>query len=115
AVAGRAVGANPSIIRHLHTGMNGVNDDFSQLIFPRNEVVGENTYLGQSGKIVLQHPATRALAITEFNLFSGIESREGGCFINQTVGSYNKVYYAMLYEGRRQVDQIAFTCRRTFR
>lgn len=111
----KSVGEVPSVIRHLHTGMNGVNDDISQLIFPRYEAVGENTYLGQTSKVVLQHPGTKALAITDFNLYSGIESREGGAFINQTVGSYNKVYYAYVYEGRRPMTDLAFTCRRTFR
>lgn len=107
---------SPPNIQRLHTGMNGVNEAFTSLVFPREQVIGTDEIdLGQSSKVIMQHEASRALAVTDVNLHPDIESDRAGIFITPATGAYNKVYYPWVMNGSRPFASLSFTCRRTFR
>ena len=109
-------GMDPPNIQRFHTGMNGVNEAFTSLVFPRELVIGSGEIdLGQSSKLVMQHEASRALAVTDVNLHPDMESDRAGIFITPAAGAYNKVYYPWVMNGARRFNSLSFTCRRTFR
>lgn len=109
-------GMAPPNIQRFHTGMNGVNEAFTSLVFPRELVIGADEIdLGQSSKLVMQHEASRALVVTDVNLHPDMESDRAGIFVTPAAGAYNKVYYPWVMNGARRFDSLSFTCRRTFR
>ncbi|WP_444447860.1 hypothetical protein [Pseudomonas kurunegalensis] len=106
----------PPNIQRLHTGMNGVNEAFTSLVYPREQVIGADEIdLGQSSKLIMQHDASRAVAVTDVNLHPDMESDRSGIFITPATGAYNKVYYPWVMNGSRAFTNLSFTCRRTFR
>lgn len=108
-------GSSPRIQR-FHTGMNGVNEIFTDMVFPREGTIGDDEIdLGQISKLVMQHPPSRAAVITDVNLHPDIESDRGGMFIQPATGAYKKVYYPWVMNGTRLFTNLSFTCRRTFR
>lgn len=109
-------GMDPPNIQRFHTGMNGVNEAFTSLVYPRELTIGvDEVDLGQSSKVVMQHDPSRAVVVTDVNLHPDMESDRSGIFIAPAAGAYNKVYYPWVMNGSRAFANLSFTCRRTFR
>lgn len=110
-----AAGTTPNIQR-FHTGMNSLSELFTRVVFPQSlSIATSEIPLGQVSKVVMRDNVSNALAITEFDIHADIESDRGGAYIAPAAGSYNKVYYSWVMNGRKAFSGLAFTCRRTCR
>ncbi|QOE09560.1 hypothetical protein IE322_05725 [Pseudomonas asiatica] len=110
-----AAGTTPNIQR-FHTGMNSLSELFTRVVFPQSLSISTSEIpLGQISKVVMRDSVSNALAVTEFDIHADIESDRGGAYVAPAAGSYNKVYYSWVMNGRKAFTGLAFTCRRTYR
>ncbi|WP_417329165.1 hypothetical protein [Halomonas cupida] len=109
---------SPFYAQRFYTSMHGAHENFNRVLFPEERGItldGNAILLGQQSKVILRHAGSNSLSITDIRLYDDHESNYGGVRIEPIAGSYNKIYYGPVINGKRLIDRVAAVATRTFR
>lgn len=105
----------PFELKKLYLGMNGTYDAFSRVFLPfyAEGISGAShpdLLLGMTNVVAQENPTTGQCVYTHCNIDTGFASGKGGVFIkptDETGSSYQKVYYAWIYDTPTMVTKVS--------
>lgn len=105
----------PFEVSKMYLGMNGTYDAFSRIIYPEyaEGITGASTpdfLCGMTNMVVQENPTTGQLVYTHCNIEEGFPSAKGGVFVkttDETGSSYQKVYYAWVYDSPMLINKVS--------
>lgn len=105
----------PFEVSKMYLGMNGTYDAFSRIIYPEyaEGITGASTpdfLCGMTNMVVQENPTTGQLVYTHCNIEEGFPSAKGGVFVkttDETGASYQKVYYAWVYDSPMKINKVS--------
>lgn len=111
----KGTGGVPFEVKKMYLGMNGTFDAFSRVIYPEmaEGISGASTpdfLCGMTNMVVQENPTTGQVVYTHCNIEEGFPSAKGGVFIkttDETGSSYQKVYFAWVYDSPMNIDKVS--------
>jgi len=105
----------PFEVSKMFLGMNGTYDAFSRIIYPEyaEGITGASTpdfLCGMTNMVVQENPSTGQLVYTYCNIEEGFPSAKGGVFVkttDETGESYQKVYFAWVYDSPMLINKVS--------